>query len=332
MKQRIRLLLSLIKYRIGLIGKKVVLLDTPEHDNLGDQAIAVAEEQFLRENNLPFRELTASQIDGKEKWYARFTPAKKVVLIQGGGFLGSLWPNEEYRVRRILNAFFRHKVIIFPQTVFFDHKNKFFEESRKVYNGHPNLTVFVREARSFGILHDYFPNVQYELVPDMVLYIKTKAEITERRGFLMCMRNDEEKVLSSAVSDEILRALRMYGDEEIRYTDTLCGYAVNKSTRLQEIQKKLCEFSQAKLVVTDRLHGMILAAITGTPCIAFQNVNGKVGGVYHWLKNLNYVYSVNTINEFREALSKLDLNRVYSYSNKPYVEEFEKIRKIICPK
>ena len=49
------------------------------------------------------------------------------------------------------------------------------------------------------------------------------------------------------------------------------------------------EFKHARLVITDRLHGMIFSAITGTPCVALNNSNGKVGFEYEWLKNLPYI-------------------------------------------
>ena len=57
--------------------------------------------------------------------------------------------------------------------------------------------------------------------------------------------------------------------------------------------KKLDEFRKSKLVVTDRLHGMLFAAITGTPCIALGNSSGKVKGVYDWLTHLDYIQYVD---------------------------------------
>ena len=38
--------------------------------------------------------------------------------------------------------------------------------------------------------------------------------------------------------------------------------------------------------VTDRLHGMIFSVVTGTPCIALDNVSGKVRGVHAWIEDL----------------------------------------------
>ncbi len=41
--------------------------------------------------------------------------------------------------------------------------------------------------------------------------------------------------------------------------------------RMEELNSKFAEFLSSGLVITDRLHGMIFAAITGTPCIALDN-------------------------------------------------------------
>lgn len=41
---------------------------------------------------------------------------------------------------------------------------------------------------------------------------------------------------------------------------------------------KYIKFRECELVITDRIHGMIFAAITGTPCIALSNY--KIKGTY----------------------------------------------------
>ena len=67
-------------------------------------------------------------------------------------------------------------------------------------------------------------------------------------------------------------------------------YGVPAEVREFEVERKFDEFRRARLVITDRLHGMIFAAITGTPCIALNNSSGKVEGVWSlWLRHLDYV-------------------------------------------
>ena len=69
----------------------------------------------------------------------------------------------------------------------------------------------------------------------------------------------------------------------------------NISPRRREffLNKKLDEFAKAEIVITDRLHGMIFATITGTPCIAFDNLSNKVSGVYEWIMDQSYVKCID---------------------------------------
>lgn len=50
---------------------------------------------------------------------------------------------------------------------------------------------------------------------------------------------------------------------------------VSVNNRKSELLKKLEEFRSNKLIITDRLHGMIMACLAGTPCIAFDNSSKK---------------------------------------------------------
>ena len=51
---------------------------------------------------------------------------------------------------------------------------------------------------------------------------------------------------------------------------------------------------------------MIFSAITNTPCIAFDNSNKKVSGVYNaWLKNISTI-EVMESREAKEVLEKID--------------------------
>ena len=74
--------------------------------------------------------------------------------------------------------------------------------------------------------------------------------------------------------------------------------------RKKEVKNKLEQFKKAKLIITDRLHGMIFATITATPCIAFGNSNGKVKNVYGWLKHNEYIKYVYIITNRKSELER----------------------------
>ena len=80
-------------------------------------------------------------------------------------------------------------------------------------------------------------------------------------------------------------------------------------------------------MVTDTLHCMVSAAITGTPCIAFDNLSGKVQGVYQWIKNLPYIWICNEISEFEGLVQsvKNDVSEGQKINLECYENQMENI-------
>ena len=72
----------------------------------------------------------------------------------------------------------------------------------------------------------------------------------------------------------------------VRDSDTVVGRQISPDQREGEVLSKLEEFSSAELVITDRLHGMIFCAVTGTPCIVINSKSPKVRGCYQWICDL----------------------------------------------
>lgn len=317
----------LMKYIWNVQKVDAVLIDTPTHENLGDHAIVLAEQQLLENLDISYYELTANMIDRIEKLFGLFTPMNHLIVVPGGGFLGTLWPKEEYRFRRILKAFDKQKIIVFPQTITFDMDSKdgyeFFLDSYKIYHGCKDLTIFAREENSYAFMRKNMPDVCVELVPDIVTILNSEKSYINRTGILFCLRSDKEKVLSLDDEQYLETVVRAYYPNEIiSHTDTELKYCVSVAERKDEVENKLAQFSKAKLVITDRLHGMVFAAITNTPCIAMGNINGKVKRVYHWIENNSYIKYINSVKELESAINCLDLEKEYNYVEPTLEKEF----------
>ena len=176
----------------------------------------------------------------------------------------------------------------------------------------------------------YFPTVKCILVPDIVTILNTDIEKYDRKGILLCMRADREKSISDTDMDSIVQVLHdKFPNEDIQYTDTVIKKCISPQSREKEVGEKLNQFAKSKLVVTDRLHGMIFAAITGTPCIALSNSNGKVPAVYEWIKNNEYIIFIENCSKVSEVLSKINLDKKYTYDKERIKEEFSPLLKII---
>lgn len=296
--------------------KKIFFAGTPLHGNLGDHAIAVAMQEFFRRF---FPEQVTIEVPGirilqiSKRWPSFFSKRAcptDIVVIIGGGFLGTLWMNEELMVRATVKLFPGNRITIFPQTIFFEKSVRGDEElaqTRKIYQEHEDLHLCIRD-KSIGFVRDNLLGGNFKdviSIPDIVLLLDRSAPKFDRRGVLLCFRADKEKVLSGTLIDELSAEIRARNEECI-FTDTVVGYGVSEESRNAEVEQKFDEFRRARLVVTDRLHGMIFAAITGTPCIALNNSSGKVEGVYSmWLQHLPYVKFVQNESQIAPLLDEM---------------------------
>ena len=71
------------QYKIYKNKKKFVLIGTPEHGNLGDHAITIAQYSILKENfnEYDFVELTLNE------YIKKYIDKEDVIIINGGGIL-----------------------------------------------------------------------------------------------------------------------------------------------------------------------------------------------------------------------------------------------------
>lgn len=278
-------------------NRKILILDTPRHENIGDQAIALAEIDFITpligEKNLC--EFTKSECITNLGDIEKATMSDDYIAIHGGGFIGTLWPEEEETFIKIIQQFKNNKIIVFPQTIYFDKTESAkyeIEKFCKAVRECKNINFFVRDKKSYqwlDALH-IMPKGKYHLVPDIVTsYKKEDFSQTKREKIVwLCFRNDCEKQFDNLIIEELKKQLCTQG-YQVLTTDTIYGEAVEVQKRVQVVHGKIKQFARGRLVITDRLHGMILSALSETPCIALDNKSKKVSGGYEWLKHLDYI-------------------------------------------
>src|SRR5699024_6921589 len=253
---------------------------------------------------------------------------KDIICVTGGGYMGSLWPRSEEFVRRIVSHFSDNKVIVFPQTAFYEMNSfkatEYLKSSVDIYNNHKDLTLTAREKNTFDLFEEYYDKSNNILTPDIGLYLDETDKMVEREGLLVCLRGDREKVTDTNILMNSVKQQAKEYNLGITYTDTVLDRPLFKKQREKYLQKKLNEFRTSKLVVTDRLHGMIFAVITSTPCIALDNKTGKVKGVYNWIKDQDYITLLNDVNHFEK-----EFKRLISLEDPMY--NFEKVHRAFKP-
>lgn len=296
-------------------GKVVYMFNTPWHGNIGDLAIAEAEMEYIQ--SLQIKGLRYIQIPHLfVEFYLdnfKFLEEKNsLICVHGGGNFGTIWPNEQLITEMILLKFNTRPMIIFPQTahIDLDQKSKFENNLRKIVGKNNKVTFLSRDEETYDYINqlDIFNSVS--LVPDIVFSLKSdNLSSVVNDEVLFALRSDKEVTFTTEDLDEITTFLRK---ESITYriTDTVIPKSILFNRR-GEVNGKLTEFSKSKLIVTDRLHGMIFAFLSGRPCIAFDNLSKKSSKVfYKWLSNYDYIKFCESASDFSTLFKEFDFSKI----------------------
>lgn len=306
----------------SLITEDYVLLDIPNHKNIGDHLIYQGELDFFRE--LPFKCQRQSSVTFN---FSREINSN-IVLLHGGGNFGDLYPMHQKFREKVIRENADKRIVILPQSVQFDKESEAIE-SAKVFNKHPDLTICARDQFSFDYLKKYFGDCNIIMVPDMAFcstYQKSKNAtkdllIMKRRDFEIGDSDETELSGDNDVSDwttfepTINESLAKYYEKVNNKLSKLFYKSLKKDsvfglfplrTERKYIQLGIDLVSGYKFVISTRLHGHILCLLLGIPSIIVDNSYGKNKRFYDtWLKDVEGSYFSNTIEEALELYHKI---------------------------
>lgn len=326
-----------IRFLAFPLGKKAYVIGTPDYTNLGDSAITLAQLRFIEKLGIQskrVKEITLYEYHNYVKFLRKFISANALICGVGGGNMGNQWPAEEYFRYELIDDFPYNPFIVFPQTIHFtDAESSPYDKKRSVdyYNQKTDLTLVARETISYEIMCNLYPDTKVLLTPDIVL----SADMSvfgvlpqKRNGVLLCMRSDIEKSLSEKDCRKIEVFLEKNNLDYVK-TDMYSGIDVTKENRAQLVKNKMEEFAKSELVITDRLHGMVFAAITGTPCIVFSNYNHKVKGTYEWIRHIPYIRYIDSVDDVEKCLIELMSMKDCKFDNTPLIPYFNKLAEVV---
>lgn len=274
----------------------IYIFGIPTHTNMGDQAIAIATRAFI-DKKLPQKqviEIPDYAVIKVAKYLRKFDNSEKLnIIFHGGGNMGDTWPQADIYKHSVYNMLPNATFIQFPQSTSF--KSEGYNLPLVVEDlKHVDSNVIARETLSLDFMENHFVNTNILFSPDIVLSINIKNNDFKRKYITTFLRKDIEKE-----NNDLLDNLNKYLVKHTKYlkeSDTVISSfqgRVTEQNREKLFLDKLQEFQESKIIVTDRLHGMIFACITGTPAIVFDNSNHKIRFTYHdWLKNVPYIYFV----------------------------------------
>ncbi|WP_026520138.1 polysaccharide pyruvyl transferase family protein [Butyrivibrio sp. FCS006] len=306
----------------------------PEHGNIGDYAIGFAEQQFLSDyfGELNVVGITTPQWLAHQEEIIEKVYKDDIVFLNGGGYFGDLW-EESYLYENIIEVFADNTKIMFPNTL--TYKNNTFDIALKKdvewFSKQRDLYLFFREKHSNAI----FANAggTSDAFIDMALYMSFAREKHEQnRNVMLCMRSDREKLFDydSRIKEE-LRA----GGYTYYECDLFKDRRISQAEGREIFQTTIESFQECDCIITDRLHGMIISAISNVPCVAIDNYTHKLKYVY---ENGNYVstyvlledtYDDSFIKYVDMAIEKKEMAGVYIKPQEAFTELACRIKEII---
>lgn len=308
--------------------KKIILMGFPNHRNLGDQAIALAEEIFIRKN-FPEYDFYSVPEGIMLKCVYKVRKActdEDILVLHGGGNFGNQYMYIEESRRKILELFPNNPIILMPQSIYFSNDEegkKELNKTIKAYNKHKNFTIVAREQISYDKIKENF-TADVLQTPDIVMSLNKQRFDEKRNGIMYILRHDVEVVLDDTDRNDLINVGKKLFDDVI-VTDMMFPKQIKDHEREEVLDTFMANIGKRQVVVTDRLHGMIFCAITGTPCIVFSNYNHKVKGSLKWLKHLNYIRFLDDISKTEETLKELLTIKETKYDNEEINKSLEQI-------
>ncbi len=297
--------------------KNVYVFCAADYGNIGDIAITFAQKEFIKRNLPEYNivEIPTFKVNSLIYFLKRTIKKDDIITIIGGGNMTNRYENIEESRRRIIKNFPDNLIILFPQTIEFTEDIQGQESmlrTQKIYSNHKHIVVFAREKKSYDLMKKIFGNIKIELIPDIVISLKESFSFNSMRTnqIGICIRDDKEKLLNVDITNYITQDIYK---NNIKKMSTYIAYdEFNNEKRFEYFYDLLEEISKLNVFITDRLHGMIFAYLTNTPCLVFDNDNHKISETYNmWLKNCNYIKllnesDINNLEEYIEMISKIE--------------------------
>jgi pyruvyl transferase EpsI len=296
----------------------IPFMDTPINGNLGDQALAMAGLHVLAQErpSSSFLEIQNYQVRSSLRFLHDNLKPGTPIFWNGGGNIGSLYPYEEHNRWESFKAFKESPIVVFPQSVHFSSDLKgqrMLKSSVRNYSLKKELTVFLREEKSFNFFRKNYPEVESYLAPDTVFlldeYVSKLLKKSERIGVLFLARNDIERnpQFNAASIAEVIDKAGFQTEVADTYLGEEFVGSLNREALLWKLWNKM---ATKQVIVTDRLHGMIFAYLTRTPAVVLANNNWKIESTYQtWLKDCNFIHFLSKYDQ------KMILDSVQRLSN-----------------
>jgi pyruvyl transferase EpsI len=313
---------------------KAVILLVPIHGNLGDQALGLAGRRFVDDHfgDREVVEVTMPDLFREIFPLRRHLKKGDLVFVQGGGSMGTRYPIEELARWLIFSQLAHCTRILFPQSSSFDLKSgigiQLTKVSQWLYRTYSKgLIICIRDRYSLAFMQKHFPGMDFHFFPDIVLYLDEFFSNRERKGVMYCLREDVESRFGPEERRKLMLALESRFEQPEAFATTIDNTSFSIEQGRKEVEKLVARLGAAELVITDRLHGVILSYISNTPVLAIPTVDHKLTEFFRWIEasGRSRLLNADPLDGLEEKLSSLDLSR----DNVSFREEFMPLVELI---
>lgn len=287
---------------------RIYFFCTPTHSNLGDQAQLYCWLRLMKEW-YPTYEIVCvpsryRRFDTIRTIYANLQ-VNDIIYVHSGYLIFDPHPELPF-ILDVIRGFYDKKIVILPQTV--NLVGEWYQHIvAQVFNAHPNLTLFCRDEVSLGKARDLFPKVEIKLMPDVVTSLIGNTDFQfnnfDRKGVMLCVRNDGEKLYSD---DQIVELRNKFKNIKVDICDTTIKAPIWKWNKDREglIRSILSLFSHYQVIITDRYHGTIFSQIVNTPVIVISSTDHKLSSGAKWFPRDKFGENITFVNNLEEAYIK----------------------------
>ncbi|MDE5567206.1 MAG: polysaccharide pyruvyl transferase family protein [Muribaculaceae bacterium] len=295
-----------------IITDKVILVDAPYYDNIGDVLIWQGIIEFLSAQG---KTLIACS-SGMTFPYSEISE-DVTILLMGGGNFGDLWRWFQNIRLKVIQQYPNNRIVMFPQSVWYEDESLISEDAR-ILAQHKDLYLCARDQWSYDFLNHHFSANNVLLVPDMAFYINDKIlepyrgkesgrklffrrldkEITDDTPVFISNEYDihdwptvEHKPQRFYFVGKAYGAVRrLHNKPLVRFTNHCIDLFANRFIK-DALVKIGCKFlSQYSSVTTTRLHAMILSVLLHKPVEYIDNSTKKLSAFAQtWLNDLKEV-------------------------------------------
>ncbi|RUS71791.1 hypothetical protein EGW08_020444 [Elysia chlorotica] len=275
--------------------KYAMLLDIASFENKGDPCITVGEIYYLARTKLDIvyycSSATSCSYPNMQKaaeLAKTFSVEDLVILIHGGGNISGYAFSDIHRFF-ILKAFRNYKIFVFPQSIWVRYNNfehPHFKRCIQHYCCNENVTFVMRDHLSYSIAQKYFQgDTKFILAPDMAFQIGPVRRFMSPVFDIMWIRRGDAETPGYSSIPAPPPGIRLHVSDWWKWRTPAALSSLERAHYI--CTNGFFYLQRGRVVITDRLHGHILATLSNIPHVLIDNKAHKLSAYHNsWTASL----------------------------------------------